>query len=615
MSSRNSSIGWSIFQPPIIGADVIDLTRYYTKSEVNALMLNLPYKESVRVATNGPINLGSALGAIDGYTLQVGDRVLVKDQIDPVENGIYVYTGSGFTRSTDLPTTAVGSAYGINDIAGNGTTATVTTALPLTGVLNNGDVIEINASDTFNGRYTVTITGTHTFTFPSANVATNEVGTWSLVIDPNLLDEDIAVPVELGALYGDKIFNVSNDATFPIAIGTDPLTFAELFGNPGENYYTKAETLLLIQDAIQGLIWLDSVLAATHVTENFGSYNGTDKFLNVTGGSQALYVDSVYIPDGGRVLIKAQGTGPAFISDENGLYYYDQAADELVRTNDFDQIGSEIQAGVAVAVNFGSNNGASVWKMTEPAAGEWQWLYLSDSDDTKIRGNDIEYIVDTTGTSYNLNFETNYHFAVKTTAAGSEVVMPEIDDGDLVRTGWIVNIYNADDSTQPLLVKANAADGHLATNITKLNPGESIFLSAISDTTPTNDRWMSASLNKSDSLVLSGLDLTSGADIDVLVPVDPTALYVPLKAYIEPATTSGVTVEPTIDLYANGNAAEPVFETKTLDQSQTGLTVIDMAANPFKITGVSAKLTLRKTTPATATTYTANLYVKLAKLQ
>jgi hypothetical protein len=69
-------------------------------------------KESVRAATNGPLagavytptngfagtgQFTSPPTVIDGVTLQTGDRVLVKDQADPRENGIYtVVTAGGF---------------------------------------------------------------------------------------------------------------------------------------------------------------------------------------------------------------------------------------------------------------------------------------------------------------------------------------------------------------------------------------------------------------------------------------------------------------------------------------------------------------------------------------
>lgn len=65
----------------------------------------LDWKESVRAATTGPGTLATSFEAgdtIDGVVLVAGDRLLVKDQAAPAENGIYVVAASGApTRSTD----------------------------------------------------------------------------------------------------------------------------------------------------------------------------------------------------------------------------------------------------------------------------------------------------------------------------------------------------------------------------------------------------------------------------------------------------------------------------------------------------------------------------------
>ena len=63
----------------------------------------IDWKESTRVATTANISLASAPASIDGVALTSGDRVLVKNQTDQTENGIYVFNGaaSAMTRSLD----------------------------------------------------------------------------------------------------------------------------------------------------------------------------------------------------------------------------------------------------------------------------------------------------------------------------------------------------------------------------------------------------------------------------------------------------------------------------------------------------------------------------------
>jgi hypothetical protein len=92
-----------------------------TKNYVDSVAQGLFVKQSTACATtaplaasttyiNGTLGVGATLvfsiadapTDIDGYTLQNGDRILVKDQVDPVQNGIYERTtATTWTRTLD----------------------------------------------------------------------------------------------------------------------------------------------------------------------------------------------------------------------------------------------------------------------------------------------------------------------------------------------------------------------------------------------------------------------------------------------------------------------------------------------------------------------------------
>lgn len=76
-----------------------------TKDYVDNIANGLKWKESVVCATTANIDTSTDLengDTIDGVTLSTGDRVLVKDQTDAKENGIYVAVASGAaSRSSD----------------------------------------------------------------------------------------------------------------------------------------------------------------------------------------------------------------------------------------------------------------------------------------------------------------------------------------------------------------------------------------------------------------------------------------------------------------------------------------------------------------------------------
>lgn len=68
---------------------------------INGLTGDLAIKTPVRVATTANITL-SGLQTIDGVSLAAGDRVLVKNQTDAVDNGIWTASTSSWSRALDF---------------------------------------------------------------------------------------------------------------------------------------------------------------------------------------------------------------------------------------------------------------------------------------------------------------------------------------------------------------------------------------------------------------------------------------------------------------------------------------------------------------------------------
>ena len=85
-------------------ADPTDDNDAANKAYVDGVAQGLDVKDSCKVATTANITIATALNngdTLDGITLVTNDRVLVKDQSNAVENGIYV-VGSSPARADDL---------------------------------------------------------------------------------------------------------------------------------------------------------------------------------------------------------------------------------------------------------------------------------------------------------------------------------------------------------------------------------------------------------------------------------------------------------------------------------------------------------------------------------
>lgn len=82
------------------------VTKSQMDTAVAAAIAGLDYKGSVRVASTANVSVGSAPSSIDGVTLASGNRVLLKNQTAPEENGIYTFASaaSALTRATDFDT-------------------------------------------------------------------------------------------------------------------------------------------------------------------------------------------------------------------------------------------------------------------------------------------------------------------------------------------------------------------------------------------------------------------------------------------------------------------------------------------------------------------------------
>lgn len=93
-----------------------------TRGYVDGLINGLDPKQSVRAASTGDVTL-SGPQTVGGVSAVAGNRVLLKDQADPIENGIWIVAALAWSRSADMA--AGSSAAGAFVYAEDGTNADI----------------------------------------------------------------------------------------------------------------------------------------------------------------------------------------------------------------------------------------------------------------------------------------------------------------------------------------------------------------------------------------------------------------------------------------------------------------------------------------------------------
>lgn len=71
------------------------------KQYVDNRLFGINAKAPVRVASTTNVNLSQIPSSIDVITLDINDRILLKNQDNAIENGLYIYNGTAFIRTSD----------------------------------------------------------------------------------------------------------------------------------------------------------------------------------------------------------------------------------------------------------------------------------------------------------------------------------------------------------------------------------------------------------------------------------------------------------------------------------------------------------------------------------
>ena len=164
---------------------------------IDGLQASVAIKAPCRVATTAPITL-AGLQTIDGIALAVDDRVLVKDQTDAKENGIYVAATTPWLRAKDF--------NGARDVV-QGTILAVAS-----GTTHGGEFFKVTAGAIAFGTTSITFESVGGTFIPPVPI--NEGGTGATTADGALTSLG-------GTTVGRDLFKATDAAAARSAMGAE----------------------------------------------------------------------------------------------------------------------------------------------------------------------------------------------------------------------------------------------------------------------------------------------------------------------------------------------------------------------------------------------------------
>jgi hypothetical protein len=198
--------------------------------QVQALVNGLSWKMPVRAASTTNVTVTAPGASIDGVTLAVGDRVLLKNQTTGAENGIYMWNGSAtaLTRATDADSGAelVGAAVFVREGAVN---ADRQFTQNTDGTINVGTTslawAQFGGGITYTGDGKgVTVNGTSITLVPGVGIVNTASG---LAVDTNIVTRKFASNIGDGT---------STTITVTHNLGTTDFTYSLRFAATGETF-------------------------------------------------------------------------------------------------------------------------------------------------------------------------------------------------------------------------------------------------------------------------------------------------------------------------------------------------------------------------------------------
>jgi len=181
-----ADVNWGGFRitnlaTPLVASDAVP--RSYVDNAINGLS----WKDTVRVASTVNVALSGTTTVIDGVTVNAGDRVLLKNQTNGAENGIWWAQAAAWNRASDALDQAglLNAAVFVSEGTTQSDTAWVmTTNAPISVGVTTLTWVQFGAPATYVGGAGLTLTGN---TFDVGAGVGITVGTDTVAVDTTVI--------------------------------------------------------------------------------------------------------------------------------------------------------------------------------------------------------------------------------------------------------------------------------------------------------------------------------------------------------------------------------------------------------------------------------------------
>jgi len=411
-------------EAPILDSDATN--KAYVDSVVQGLEWKVPVKLSTIVA--GVLATDFENGdTLDGMTLVTGDRILIKDQTNAVENGIYIVNGSGApTRSTDMSS---GSAENFsvlveNGTINNGTSWVVTGESPFIIGINELIWIQFAASGTINAGEALNKVGntlhvnydditigvtSNNLEIKNSAITTSKIATDAVTNDKLSTDAVTTDKIQNNSITSIKLANdsvttdkIQNNSITSIKLANDAVTTDKIPNN-------AITTIKLANDAVTTDKLVNNAITTDKIT-NSSVTNSKLQYSSLTltagdglknaglislGGTTTIDVDSTVLRNSGNQTITGNMTVSNTITTQSKLIITDPG----VGSNTVTIQAPTLSTG-GYTLTLPTDDGINGQVLSTDGLGALSWDTIASSGIPDVFSEESDFLSTTTSKSY-----------------------------------------------------------------------------------------------------------------------------------------------------------------------------------------------------------------------